>query len=344
VRGVLLIGSRASSRAQHGSLGAFLDVDGETDWRLGDMAYHLKQTERVGRGLRRLARKELRAAIDALRQTPSDEKIHEARKSLKKVRAIYKVLEADDAHGLRGSRKRLRRVNRTLSRLRDADAMLQTLAAVTRGRSRVIDEHGLARLKRRLSAKKLGSLETADRRGTWEALTSDLRKLRRSARKWRPIHRGVGALASGIRRTHRQGCKAMARAKDTQRASDFHEWRKQVKALWYELRLVEESSAVIRRHVTALHRAETALGDDHNLVLLCAELTSERPGSGEDSFDRLRAAAATRQGELRRRALARVEPLYRRRTAAFVREITRAWKMWRRGSSVRSTSHRRSAA
>ena len=35
----------------------------------------------------------------------------------------------------------------------------------------------------------------------------------------------------------------MARARKGQRAADFHEWRKQIKALWYELRLVEGPSA-----------------------------------------------------------------------------------------------------
>ena len=81
----------------------------------------------------------------------------------------------------------------------------------------------------------------------------------------------------------------MARARKSQRAVDFHEWRKQIKALWYELRLVEGSGPRIRRDVTALHRAEAWLGNEHNVVVLCDELSKDVPqGHGRIDLDRVR--------------------------------------------------------
>ena len=38
----------------------------------------------------------------------------------------------------------------------------------------------------------------------------------------------------------------------------------------YELRLIDACSRTVHRDVAALHRAETLLGDDHNVVVLCA--------------------------------------------------------------------------
>ena len=96
-----------------------------------------------------------------------------------------------------------------------------------------------------------------------------------AAKRWSPAHRGFRALSPGIAVTHRQGRKAMARAQKRQDAPDFHEWRKQIKALWYALRLIEYSSRAIRRDVSVLHRAETWLGDEHNAVVLCAELSKD---------------------------------------------------------------------
>jgi len=81
------------------------------------MAYRLLTGESVARGLRRLSRKELLSARDELRRTspPRDEAIHEARKSVKKVRAIVELVEADEGRGVSKSQKRLRKVNSTLS-------------------------------------------------------------------------------------------------------------------------------------------------------------------------------------------------------------------------------------
>ena len=67
----------------------------------------------------------MRAAIDQLAgMDVSEDAIHEARKSVKKVRAVLQLLGGDlDADG---GLKRLRRAGRLLAPLRDADALLTT--------------------------------------------------------------------------------------------------------------------------------------------------------------------------------------------------------------------------
>ena len=115
------------------------------------MAFQLKTDRAVAREVRRLARKELESARKALMRAPrpADEAIHDARKSVKKVRAILHLVETDGGHGLSGSRKRLRAVSRTLSDLRDATAMIdtfETLAHEHARRSMRARARGAARL------------------------------------------------------------------------------------------------------------------------------------------------------------------------------------------------------
>lgn len=66
------------------------------------MSFRLRPQESVARGLRRLALKELRSAHDELRRSdsPKSEAIHATRKSVKKVRAIFELIDADRGHGL----------------------------------------------------------------------------------------------------------------------------------------------------------------------------------------------------------------------------------------------------
>ena len=131
----------------------------------------------------------------------------------------------------------------------------------------------------------------------------------------------------GIRGAHRRGREAMRRARKRQRAADFHEWRKEIKALWYALRLVERSDSSVRRDIRALHRAETLLGDDHNLVVLCEELSGDFAGCRRSiDIDRLRLIADRDQCRLREQAVERVRPIYERRSGTYARAIVRAWR------------------
>jgi CHAD domain-containing protein len=307
------------------------------------VAYRLRPRESVAHGLRRVARKELRSARDQLSEAtpPDDQAIHEARKSVKKVRAILLLIDADEGRGQTNCHKRLRKVNRTLSDVRDPDAMTAILTKLTRKNSQLFDEHSLARLRRRLSALKQTAMEAARNAGAWKTLDRELRNLRQDAKGWRPRHRQFRALAAGIRRTYRRGRKAMSRARRRQTADNFHEWRKHIKALWYELRLVEGCTPGIKRDVTALHRAETWLGDDHNVVVLSAELSKD--GSLCD-LEQFRRAADRYQCQLRQRTIARMRSAYARTPGEYVRRVKRAWESWRRNRSQRSPRRRRVAA
>jgi CHAD domain-containing protein len=301
------------------------------------MAFQIRFDESVSQGLRRLAAKSLKTAREELRRRtpPSDKSIHEVRKIVKKVRAIVQAIEADGGRRTADGRKRLRRVNRVLSPLRDADAMLNMLATLKKRNPQLFTEHTFARVRRELSLRKRHAITAVDQR-SWKKLDRDLRALRASAKRWRIAHHGFKALEPALRATYRRGRRALAKAQESQRAADFHEWRKQIKALWYELRLLQDGGGIIRRHIEALHRAETWLGDEHNVVVLCAELSKDATVcAGPLDADRLKLAADRYQCELRRKALATARSIYGRKSRQYVRAIERAWQTARRHSGGR---------
>ena len=308
------------------------------------MAFELRHDEATKPGLRRLATKQLRRARDELRRAtpPNDEAIHEARKSLKKARAILELIDADAGHGMAGAAKSLRSVNRVLSRLRDADAMVEILAKLRRRNPRLFDEHTFARIRRHLASRKQAALTEATEEQAWRRVDRALRDLGRRAKRWRASHRGFRALAPGMRQAQRRGRRALVRAQKSGRAADFHEWRKALKALWYHLRLVEASAPAIRRDVQALHRAEAWLGDDHNLVVLCEELSKNASLCPDRILlDRVRLAADRFQCELRTRAVEAAQRIYRRTPRGYVRRVAQAWNVWRHSTGSRT---RRQAA
>lgn len=311
------------------------------------MAFQLRPDESVTHGFQRLARKELKSTRGGLGKSrpPGDEPIHEARKSVKKVRAILQLIDDDGGSGLGGVEKRLRSVSQTLSGLRDRDVMMETLAQFRARHPQLFDEHTFARLHRDLAARKRDAIKTAGRKDIWKTVDRKLRAVRRDAKRWRLEHSGLKAMTRGIRAAHRRGRQALKRAKKRQRASDFHTWRKEMKALWYALRLVEESGRYVRRDIRALHRAETLLGDEHNLVVLCEELSSDRTiCRGPVEIDRLRLLADRDQCRLREKAIAAVRHVYERRSGAYASDVERACKTWHRHTRSGGARGRRRAA
>jgi hypothetical protein len=308
------------------------------------MAYRLKRGETIAHGLRRLVSKELKSAREGLRESspPPDTAIFAARKSLKKVRTIRNLIAADEGAHLGGARKMLRRLNRRLSTLRDADALLDILKKLRRSNPRLFDEHTFARVRRRLADRKHMSMAAAADASAWDKVDRDLRALRRNAKRWQPRHRRFRALGEGLRVTLRKGRRALERAQRRQRADDFHEWRKHVKALWYELRLIEDCSPEISRDVMALHRAQRELGDDHNLEMLCEELSTD---PAVCDVERLRHAVNRYQRALRRKAVADTARIFSRLPDEYLRDVRRAWKIWRRGhKNARAARSRTKAA
>src|SRR4029450_9963651 len=87
------------------------------------MAYRLRTDESLAKGLKRVVRKELRDAVDKLSEADApDESVHEARKSIKKVRAVLQLVGDDIRAG--HALSQLQSAGHLLAPLRDADAMM----------------------------------------------------------------------------------------------------------------------------------------------------------------------------------------------------------------------------
>src|SRR5436190_24224574 len=98
------------------------------------MAFRLKPNEAVRKGTRRVARRELEKARRTLRDRGSgeDERVHEVRRSLKKVRALLRLVRdgVGDDHYHREN-ERVRDAARPLTTVRDAKVLLGALDKLT---------------------------------------------------------------------------------------------------------------------------------------------------------------------------------------------------------------------
>ena len=117
----------------------------------------------------------------------------------------------------------------------------------------------------------------------------------------------------------------MERARATGQSATLHRWRKELKTLWYQLRLAKPLTPGVAPLVADLKRLETELGDEHNLVVLAATLRACRDlRTMRADIRRIDRLAARMRQPLRRHAFALGRRLYARTPEAFVRWIRRS--------------------
>src|SRR5215510_13697771 len=92
------------------------------------MSFRLKHRHSIGNELGGLVRKEFKSALAELDGgRPDEEAIHEARKSVKKIRAELRLLHDDLGSEYDKANRRLRVAAHSLSSLRDVDVVMETM-------------------------------------------------------------------------------------------------------------------------------------------------------------------------------------------------------------------------
>ena len=294
------------------------------------MSFELHQRKHIEHELAKIVRRELRHTAHALTASAGstfESTVHESRKSIKQVRAVVAFLEQAGAKLPRKDRKRLKAAARALSRLRDSAAIIDTFDRIRRRYPKQLSEHTYSILRRGLVGARNREEKRAQRDGVVGEAVECLATTRKSAKHWASPSIDVSGIGAVVAAPYRRSRAAMKRARVTGQSATLHRWRKELKTLWYQLRMAEPITTGVAPLIAGLKRLETALGDDHNLVVLAATLRGCRDlrAMRADIRQIGRLAARMRQ-PLRRRAFALGRRLYVRTPTAFARWIRRSAK------------------
>ena len=301
------------------------------------MAYRFKRSQTVPQNVKRIAREEIGSAIEYLRgkgRLNGDDSIHEVRKNIKKARALLRLVRPEMGDLYAKQNVQLRDAGRKLSDLRDAGALIGVLDTLRKGSRSKPAEQELASVRRLLNRQKRKLEEEARTRKTVPAVRGEMVQAHKSIRRWPLDSDGFSAIEAGLTRTFRDGRKALAQARKSGSREDFHEWRKRVKDLWYQVRLLKKLwGDVMEGYERSLKELEDALGEDLNLAILEERVHSMSPGNGagRNAASVTKAIDSSRE-ELRKRALEVGQRVYAAKPREFTRQIRRLWKVWRRDS------------
>ena len=284
------------------------------------MAYLLDPREAVRREVRRVAVERLDDAIeqlDAMMAGSADVEtaVHEVRKRCKETRGLARLVRPALGDEFRPFDRIVRDAAGQLSAMRDAHALLATLDNLLRthdldDRLQSVRDHQAA-----LATEATSSIEAGDERIV--VARELLIEARANSRRWK-ISGGFDPIAEGLTATYRRGRRAMRTAQRDATDEHMHEWRKSAKHLWYQMRLLRESSpSMIGPLIDELDGLGEALGDDHDLAVLVASLDADPDRFGTpDTVDHARRVAREQQRQLRTPAFRTGAVIYAERPSA----------------------------
>jgi len=303
--------------------------------------YHLRPGEPVPAGVKRIVGEE---AGDAARQLcgqgdpDRDEAIHEARKNLKKIRGVLRLVEPELGETFRVENVRFRDIGRKLAHFRDAGAILETFDdAIEKCRAQ-LGHRKLTSIRRGLVARKQQVEQQANIDVVLRRIGVGLRRSISRTAAWPLAKDGFPALALGLEKTFRRGRKALERTRQDPCPENFHDWRKRVKEHWYHVRLLESFwSPAMEAYEKSLKELETALGEDHNLVLLSEKVLAEPSFYGSAaSIAAFNKMIDRYHADLRAAAFDLGKRIYDVKPREFTRHMRRLWDA-RQSVSGRST-------
>jgi len=296
------------------------------------MAYRLERGESVIAGLKRVVQDEFESASTQLadHKADRDEAIHEARKSIKKARALLRLVRAELGGDYPRENARLRDIARGLSAFRDDFALIETFDDLKK-RFRV-------ETRNRLRPIRAGLVRTRSKRGRSLAVgivldhaAAALANAARRVGDWPLRTDGFAALGPGLENTYRAGRAALKLVREDPRPDSYHDLRKRVKDHWYHIRLLESVwSGAMTAYEKSLKDLETWLGDDHNLAVLRERIVTDPALYGEQkdidlTFDLI----SKYQIELRQQSLSLAERIYEEKPSAFTLRMRHLWDIWR---------------
>jgi CHAD domain-containing protein len=297
------------------------------------MAYRIKRKERVGKGIRRILREQLGRAVETARNDRGvqEERVHDVRTRLKRSRAALKLIDAELGKAAKKTDRRLRNRGRRLARPRDMIVQAHTFRILGTRMSGELPA-GLLERMRDVGEQLRGKL---DEKAVEKELRRTARSLRRVRKRLRrlPVRRGKRAIGKGIVRAYRDARRALAKVQAYPTPDRFHEWRKQVKLLSNELKIVGRAvPELATRYLDKVEKLGEILGQIHDLD--CAAATTERHprwfGSDADC-EAVRGLVAEHRVVLEREAFALAAGVFAGRPRDVRELVETGWKSWRQG-------------
>lgn len=271
----------------------------------------------LSRSIPKLAGHYLKAAASLLEDhnLGTDESIHQARKNLKRVRALLKLIEAAAPKSLHALRNRISETARTLSETRDAVALVECSdklrVYLDARQSEDMSQHLHEAIARR---RELMSLEAPEPHALTLPVAAVCRKAIKELRKMNfgDCNQDCDIIATGRRKNHDKARQTLKTCHHGGHPEAFHDLRKCAQATFFQAGFLKSAWPLAMQAEATLAKDITdTLGHEHDIEVMTKLLQVEPHlfGAIADK-DRLATLLNERRAALRHEAINTAEKLY----------------------------------
>lgn len=295
------------------------------------MSYRLRKKS-LAREVRRVAREEREGTLKEL-LTVNDQSrstaVHEARKHLKKVRALIRLLRPATGEAFyKDENAAMRKAAQRMSSIRDWHVRVQTIEKLTVKSGKRRTPVAFARIRTAVAARLCQVIEESEKEDWSKQAAVDIEGALGRIDKWPLKPLTTKSVRSGLKAACKKARRALAVARRRATDAKLHALRKTVKDLWYHLRLLGgDRPAPIETLTKRLRDLGQKLGDDHDLAMLLAA-RADNPLPEPADWETLEKALASRRPRLQRGALRLASKALIRKPGALADFVASRWETW----------------
>lgn len=280
------------------------------------MSYRIKNGEGLAVAFGRIAAEQIDLATAQLGRSHHGEAIHNARKALKRLRALLRLMRVALPKRLfRQENRRLAEAGRKISPLRDIHVQLCMLEKIKADAT-----PAGSRLRRHLLRQESFFMRRVPAlRKTLRAMLDQSRRNLVSPPLREPAPKD---LADSLKRIYKRGRSALKAARRSPTPVHLHDWRKKAKPLGYSLELIQDLGphklSKMIRHSDAL---TDLLGDDHDLFMIWSALEKEHRSRPTGNLSPLAGRISRQRKKLQKRAIKLGQKIYDEKPGAFEKRL-----------------------
>lgn len=232
-----------------------------------------KKSGKAAALVRRIISGEIDKAIIHLEniEKDSNEAIHQARKSFKKVRAVLRLVRDEIGEDIyKKENIFFRDLGREIAFVRDGFILYETLDKLTGLYAGYLYKNTFGSVKKQLLSQHENNLENIlSKKKIINDMIINLNAAKLRADSLPINNKGFKVFYGGLKRVYSKGKDAMQKAAANPSDENYHEWRKKVKYLWHNLETFNSCEPdVMNALINAAKNLSDLLGESHDYVVL----------------------------------------------------------------------------
>jgi len=259
--------------------------------------------------------------------------VHEVRKSFKKIRALLRLIRKGHAF-YREENYFFRDEARRISEIRDKEAALEALNFIYSQYDRQLYKNVFGGFQDFLDTQRK-SVEGKPIHDALNEIRNNLKEKYTQIDSWPIQVNSFEDIKPNIKRTYQRGVKGLAKSLDTPSTENFHDWRKRIKYLRYQIDLLSAVwPAFLNMLEDELHNLSDLLGTDRDLFLLSrlVEANQEQFNSGDSKY-LLIALLNEHRNQMQCQAILLGQKVYNLNKGSFLGLLNKSWNVHQQQNS-----------